>query len=116
MQTASTAGLSTTVTNVSGKARVFGYLGARGRRLAANESYTEPGDLVNKLGNQLSQRQFQSFAAGLQRGSIRVVSSPALYLYDAELDETRQLALANGQLGTVDPAWDSSGSSEFVDG
>jgi len=43
-------GLYTTVKNVSGAARVFGFLGAHGKRLANNETYTVPGDLVATVG------------------------------------------------------------------
>lgn len=115
-QVASTAGLYTTFKNTSGHARVFGYLGSRGKRLAANESITVRGDLVSKLGNQLSKRQFAALERGLTRGAAEIVSSPAVYLFDDVTDETRELALVNGQLGTVDPAWDSTGSSLFDDG
>lgn len=115
-QTASTSGLYTTVKNTSGAARAFGFLGAHGKRLAANESFTHPGDLVAKLGNKLSQRQFKSLEGALKRGSLQIVKSPAVYLYDEVDDVTKQLALENEQLGTVDPAYDSEGSSEFQDG
>lgn len=115
-QPASTAGLFTVVKNTSGKERPFGYLGAHGKRLEANESFSHPGDLVGKLGASTYQREFKSLQGALERGSLAIVSSPSVYLYDEEDDVTRQLALEGGALGTVDPAWDSEGSSEFVDG
>lgn len=116
-QTPSTVGLFTTVRNLSGKTRTFGFLGAHGKRLAANESFTQPGDLVSKLGNKLSQRQFKSLEGALGvRSSLEIVSSPAVYLYDEEDDVTKELALQGGLLGTVDPQWSAAGSSNFVDG
>lgn len=116
-QTPTTGGLHTTVRNTSGKTRSFGFLGAHGKRLAPNESFTQPGDLVSKLGNQLSQRRFNSLEGALGvRGSLEIVSSPAVYLYDEEDDRTQELALQGGLLGVTDPQWDSSGSSDFNDG
>jgi len=113
-QNANTQCLYTTVQNVSGKERVFGYLGVRGMRLAAGEVVTVRGDLVSKLGNQTSARRFKSLERSLdQNGSLKIVSSPAIHLYDAIQDETKQLALQGGQLGIVDPCWYSSGSSNF---
>lgn len=115
-QSASSAGLFTVVKNTSGKERPFGYLGTHGKRLSANESFSHPGDLVGKLGADKYQRKFKSLCGSLERGSLSIVSSPAVYLFDEEDDVTRQLALEGGALGTVDPLWDSEGSSEFVDG
>ncbi len=115
-QVVSTEGLYTTFQNTSGHERVFGYLGPRGKRLAANESVTVRGDLVSKLGNKISARQFQSLERGLKDGTAKIVKSPAVYLHDPVTDETREIALENDVLGTVDPAWDSEGSSVFVDG
>jgi hypothetical protein len=115
-QTASTEGLHTTVKNTSGAVRTYGFLGTHGKRLAANERFTQPGDLVAKLGASKYQRQFKALERSLKTGSLSIVASPAIYLYDEEEDETRELALQGGLLGTVDPAWDSAGSSNFADG
>lgn len=116
-QNANTQCLYTTVQNTSGKERVFGYLGTRGMRLAAGEVVTVRGDLVSKLGNQTSARRFKALERSLDRhGSLKIISSPAVYLYDPVDDVTKQLALNNGHLGFVDPCWDSSGSSAFVVG
>lgn len=112
-----TSGLYTTVENTSGAAKVFGFLGTHGKRLAANETFTVPGDLVSKLGAQRSQRKFKALEAALTSGDLKIVSSPAVYLYDATDDVTRELNLDNAVLGTVDPQWDptGTGTSDFVD-
>lgn len=113
-QNASTACLYTTVQNVSGSERVFGFLGVRGMRLAAGEVVTVRGDLVSKLGNQTSARRFRALERSLdQNRSLKIVSTPAIHLYDPITDQTKQLALQSGALGIVDPCWDSSGSSNF---
>lgn len=112
-----TTGLYTTVENTSGVAKVFGFLGTHGKRLAANETYTVPGDLVTKLGASRSQRKFKALEKALQDGDLAIVSSPAVYLYDATDEVTRELSLDNAVLGTVDPQWDpaGTGTSDFVD-
>lgn len=112
-----TTGLYTTVENTSGSAKVFGFLGTHGKRLAANETYTVPGDLVSKLGALRSQRKFKALEKALQDGDLTIVSSPAVYLYDATTEATRELSLDNDVLGTVDPQWDptGTGTSDFVD-
>lgn len=114
-QNANTTCLYTTVKNISGATRVFGYLGPRGMRLAAGETVTVPGDLVSKLGNMTSQRRFKALGRSLdQNKSLQIISTPAVFLYDAVHDRTRQLAVQNDVLGLVDPCWDSSGSSNFA--
>jgi hypothetical protein len=119
-QNANTDCLFTTVKNVSGSERTFGYLGARGKRLAADETVTIPGNLVSYLGGggaangMYQQRRFKALQRSLDdNGSLEIVSTPAVHLYDPLQDRTRQLALVGGQLGVVDPCWYSSGSSDF---
>jgi hypothetical protein len=73
------AGLYTTVKNTSGAEVSFGFLGAHGKRLANNATYTVPGDLVAKLGNQQSQRQFKAFERAIEQGDLVVISSPVVY-------------------------------------
>lgn len=105
-----TTGLYTTVENTSGAAAVFGFLGTHGRRLAANATYTVPGDLVSALGGgalntKKSARQFKALEKALKAGDIKIVSSPAAYLYDATLEKTSELSLDDGTLGVIDPRW-----------
>jgi len=119
-QNGNTDCLFTTVKNVSGVERQFGFLGPRGKRLAADETFTIPGDLVSYLGGgggangSYKQRPFKALERALDvNGSLEIVNSPAVHLYDPIQDRTRQLALVGGQLGVVDPCWYSSGSSDF---
>jgi len=101
------AGLYTTVKNVSGKTATFGFLGLHGKRLANNATFTVPGDLVAKLGNQRSQRQFKALEKALEQGTLVIVSSPAVYLTDTADGSHDQVALSSNTLG-VTPAqgWD----------
>jgi len=100
--------LYTHVKNVSGKERVFGYLGPRGMRLAANEVVTLPGNLVDALGNggHWSQQKFKALERSLTvNASLEILATPAVHLHDAVLDETKMLVLQGGVLGVVDPCW-----------
>ncbi|NDD53397.1 hypothetical protein EBZ39_05905 [bacterium] len=105
------SGLYTTVKNVSGAARVFGFLGAHGKRLANNETYTVPGDLVAAVGKggRGGQRQFKALERALADGTLIVTSSPAVYLTDTQDGSHDQIKLTNNALGTVTPptGWDS---------
>ena len=107
--------LYTTVQNISGSERVFGYLGERGKRLAVDEVITVRGDLVSKLGNQTSKRRFNALERSLKRDSIAILATPSVHLFDATLDQIRILALDNDSLGITDPCWEipSLSSSSF---
>jgi hypothetical protein len=98
-------GLYTTVKNTSGAARVFGFLGAHGKRLEADATYTVAGDLVAKLGNggRGSQRQFKALEKALETNKIDILSSPAVYMLDATDNSVDQLRINNNTLGTVTP-------------
>jgi hypothetical protein len=118
-QDANSLCLFTTVKNVSGVERVFGFLGARGMRLAAGEVVTIPGNLIDALGRggHYAQRKFKGLERALDvNGSLEIVSTPGVHLYDSVHDRTRVLALQGQLLGVVDPCWASSGSSDFSRG
>lgn len=102
-------GLYTTVKNVSGSARVFGFLGAHGKRLANNETYTVPGDLVAAVGNggRGGQRKFKALEKALEVGDLVITKSPAVYLTDSDDGSIDQVNLNENTLGTTSPeGWD----------
>jgi hypothetical protein len=110
-----TSDLFTTVKNVSGGTAVFGFLGAHGKRLANNETYTVPGDLVTKLGAKRSQRQFKALEKALTTGKLTIVKSPSVYLRDDADTVTRELGMAtNKELGTTVPSY--AGGGDFTEG
>lgn len=113
-QTPTAADLYTTVRNSSGAARVFGFLGEHGMRLAANESFTQRGDIVGKLGATTSKRKFEALERALIAGDLVIIKSPALYLYDVSFSDTRKVVLKAGDLGFADPTWEATGSATFV--
>ena len=104
----SVSGLYTTVKNISGGARVFGFLGTHGKRLANNATYTVRGDLVASLGGKKSSRGFSALEKALEDGDMTITASPAVYLTDAgdEGEAISQIAL-NSTLGVTSPiGWD----------
>jgi hypothetical protein len=111
--TNTTTDLYTTVKNTSGVTTVFGFLGTHGKRLANNETYTVPGDLVTKLGSKRSQRQFKALETALTSGALAIVKSPSVYLLSESGGVTQELAMSSGRvLGTTDPSW--TGGGDYV--
>lgn len=110
-----TTDLYTTVKNVSGKTLTFGFLGAHGKALDNNATFTVPGDLVTKLGSKRSQRQFQALERALTGGLLDIVKSPSVYLLSESGNVTRELAMASTkELGTTVPSFDGGG--DFTEG
>lgn len=108
-----TTDLYTTVKNVSGVKRVFGFLGEHGRELENNATYTVPGDLVTKLGAQRSRRKFQALERALLAGHLEIVKSPSVYLLSESGNVTRELAMSGDkELGTTEPSY--TGGGDFV--
>ena len=102
-------GLYTTVKNTSGAEATFGFLGAHGKRLANNATYTVPGDLVAKLGNggRGTQRAFKALEKALEAGDLVIVNSPAVYLTDVDDGSIDQVQVNDGAVETTTPAgWD----------
>lgn len=112
-QTATGADLYTVVKNISGSAKHFGFLGAHGRDLAANATFSHPGNLMAQLAD--NPRKLAGLITSLTDGDLEIVSSPAHYLRDMVWGETQKVALSAGNLGTVDPTYDETGSTTFDD-
>jgi hypothetical protein len=108
---ATTTDLYTTVKNVSGGARVFGFLGTHGKRLENNETFTVRGDLVGALGAHRSVRKFSALERALVDGDLLIIKSPSVYLRSEDDDSTKELALGtNDELGTTAPSYLGGGS------
>ena len=105
------ASLYTVAKNVSGAARYFSYLGAHGVELANNAQVSEPGCLVTRLAAEAhmrgggGRRKFTALENDLANERLAIIRGPALHLYDETDEVTKQLALDNATLGTVDPDW-----------
>lgn len=106
-----TTDLYTTVKNVSGGARVFGFLGTHGKRLNNNETYSVRGDLVGALGANRSTRKFAALERALVAGDIEILKSPSVYLRSEDDDTTKEVALGTTNLlGTTTPSYKGGGS------
>jgi len=108
----STNCLYSTVKNVSGGTKIFGFLPPHGRELADDEEFTIFGDIRNALGgNQGGERSVQkrahdAFDAAIANGDLIIVNSPSVILEDTVTNVTRMLTRANGTLSSVAPCWD----------
>lgn len=101
----------TKVRNMSGKEAFFGFLGPRGKRLAAGEEYTEDGDLRQKFAGRTQGRQRKALLAALSNGDLAIVSSPPPLFYDETLDVTKTIKVDNNTVSATDPSWGAYSSS-----
>lgn len=109
--TMDTTCLYSTVKNISGGAKFFGFLPPHGKRLANNEEYTVFGDIRNTVVNfdrNGEKRSIAALEAAVERGDLEIVSTPAPLLKDLTTGDTKMLSLDNGTLADVDPCWLSS--------
>lgn len=95
--------LETKVRNMSGKTAVFGFLPPHGKRLAAGEEYVFFGSFTGLLQSITSKRKRVAFVNAVKSGILVVVSTPSPLLYDATLDVTKTIKVANNVISTVDP-------------
>lgn len=104
--------LYTTVRNTSGADRFFGFLGAHGKKLAANAEYSIPGDLLAVLGGKTSKRSFNALVAAFDAGSLKVVKTPSPFVVDAaDAGQTVTLG-ANANVPASTDYYDSDPDSE----
>lgn len=79
-----TLDLYTTVKNISGESRFFGYLGRTGKTLADDATYTVAGDIVASFrGNQ---RLLAAFERDILAGKITIMSTNRVILKDTAPD------------------------------
>src|SRR4051812_5634709 len=95
--------LYTAVESLLDTDRTFSFLGDQGIKLAAGEIVVIRGDIRTTLAPH--RRKFNALQRSLQRGSIRIRSTPPPILYDPGHDVSKALALQSGTLGTVDPSY-----------
>lgn len=95
--------LETKVRNMSGKAAIFGFLPPHGKKLAAGEEYVFFGSLTGLLQSITSKRKRASFVSAVKSGDLVVVSTPSPLFYDATLDVTKTIKVANNTISTSDP-------------
>jgi len=114
-KTMDTSCLYSTVKNISGTSKIFGFLPPHGRTLAVDEEFTVFGDVRQGLGGNrgsdrsVSRRDNTAFEAAIEAGDLEILSTPSPILLDAGLGSIpKMLQLDGGVLSTVDPCWHNS--------
>lgn len=107
--------LYTTVKNVSGVTRPFGFLGMHGKTLLPNQEYTEFGDLLSAKftsDTRTNYRKQKALQVALQGDSSRnipaslhVKSSPVAVIFDNVALVPQVVTVSAGALGVADPCW-----------
>ena len=110
--------LYSTVKNISGQAKTFGFLPPHGKRLASGEEMTVFGDIkqaIIRFERTEARRNILAFEAALSRGDIDIINTPNPILEDVGNREVpKMLRLNGGTLGTVDPCWKGTSSLSYA--
>lgn len=106
--------LHTTVRNMSGESRFYGFLPPHGQELSDGEELTVFGDLTDRVAHPYDGRRERAYQTAIDAGLV-IVKTPLVHLYDPVAAETKGLALEDGSLGIVDPCWGAYSSSGAVE-
>lgn len=107
--------LYSTVRNVSGQGKLFGFLPPHGRYLNDQEEMSVFGNILDVINHanldfSSSRRWVQAFEAAVNRGDLVIVHTPNPIVEDTQLGDTKMLVLTNGTLGVANPCWSNTGS------
>lgn len=106
--------LYSTIKNISGVSKIFGFLPPHGRELANNEEFTVFGDVRQQLGGNMGtersvqRRSNAAFEAAIESGDLEILQTPSPVLQDTVTGLPKMLLLTSGSLSTVDPCWHNS--------
>ncbi len=113
-KTMDTSCLYSTVKNISGVAKVFGFLPPHGRTLAIDEEFTVFGDIRQAMGGNrgtersVARRDNAAFEHAIESGDLEILNTPSPILQDVSTELPKMLQLDSGVLSTVDPCWHNS--------
>lgn len=116
MPTLDTHCLFSTVRNVSGQRKIFGFLPPHGRELANNEEMTIFGNILDAIAGanngdrNASRRWITAFENAINRGDLIIVHTPNPILQDTATDAIKMVQLTSGTLGVANPCWANTGS------
>lgn len=107
--------LYSTVRNVCGATRSFGFLPPHGKKLAHDEEYSVFGHISEAVirGERTEgRRNIIAFQNALQRQDLELLETPNVVLRDLNNpDSNKILTMAGGTLGLADPCWEASTSN-----
>lgn len=106
--------LYSVVQNTSGGKLKFGFLPPHGVELASNEEYTVFGNILEALtqcNRATSRRNQVAFTAAINRGDLKILSTPSPILEDTVTGSPKTLQIASGSLSVIDPCWLASDSA-----
>jgi len=109
-----TSCLYSTIKNVSGGSKIFGFLPPHGRTLANNEEFTVFGDIRQNLGGNrgaersVHRRDNAAFEAAVDNGDLDIINTPSPILQDTATGLPKMIQLTSGSLSAVDPCWYNS--------
>jgi hypothetical protein len=107
----STACLFSTVKNISGGSRTFGFLPPHGRKLAANEEFSVFGNILEAIQTGIdrnaSRRNITAFQSALANGTLEIIKTPnPILLNGVGQSKMVRIDRANN-LSLSDPCWES---------
>jgi hypothetical protein len=115
--------LYSTVKNISGKAKIFGFLPPHGRRLLDDEEFTVFGDVRQAVasgqrgGRAESRRDILAFEAAINRGDLTILHTCAPILQNPNSGDPKMVVINDSNvLALADPCWLSSQSGDPTDG
>jgi hypothetical protein len=103
--------LKTLVRNMTGREAFFGFLGPRGKRLAAGEEYELDGDPRQSFAGVTQGRKRRALLNALDNGDLVIVRTPPPLFYDETLDVTKTIKVNNNTVSATDPSWGAYSSS-----
>ena len=109
--TMDTTCLYSTVKNISGGTRKFGYLPPHGRELADDEEFTVFGNILEAVSRgerATDRRHHQGLEDSIESGHLEIRQTPSPILEDLTLQVPKLFKLDSGTLSTVDPCWTDS--------
>lgn len=107
--------LYSTVKNISGGTKKFGFLPPHGKELASAEEYTVFGNVLDAIANGFdracSKRSVSSFENAIDTQLLEITATPSPILKDSVLTaRSFMLTCASEVLGVDDPCWESVAS------
>ena len=107
--------LYSTVKNISGGTKKFGFLPPHGKELDDDEEYTVFGNVLDAIANGFdracSKRSITSFEDAIDDRALEITATPSPILKDSVLtNRSFMLVVAGEDLGVDDPCWESVAS------